>query len=431
MKSLTILVISIILIANTDLAKAQVQVSSDVTFSVFHENLMAYGRWVDHPNYGQVWIPDEQGFVPYRTNGHWAYTEDGWTWVSDYDWGWAPFHYGRWDYDDTYGGYFWVPGYDWGPAWVSWRRNNDVYGWAPLSPNMNIGIGISFGDEIPVNRWTFVSPQYIAQPHISRYYVDSRRNVTIINNTTIINNVHQNNYHTVIVGGPGRSEVEHYTHSRINTYTVNNSSRPNVTNVNKNTINIYRPVVNKTTVQNKTVISNIQKNIDIHNRARINNNQRFNVDQGAKGNIPNNTITNRSPGVLTPKAATNPSLQQPPQQRPQDNQQRPAVNRTQQQPPQQRPQDNQQRPAVNRTQQQPPQQRPQDNQQRPAVNRMQQQPPQHPQDIQQRPAVNRTQQQQPQQRPAVNRIPPPQQQTRPPSTNPTPQNRKPEEEKRP
>ena len=34
-------------------------------------------------------------FVPYTTAGHWVYDDD-YVWVSDYDWGWAPFHYGRW-----------------------------------------------------------------------------------------------------------------------------------------------------------------------------------------------------------------------------------------------------------------------------------------------------------------------------------------------
>jgi len=43
-------------------------------------------------------------------------TDDGMTWVSDYNWGWAPFHYGRWDYNDSYG-WFWIPDNEWGPAW--------------------------------------------------------------------------------------------------------------------------------------------------------------------------------------------------------------------------------------------------------------------------------------------------------------------------
>ncbi len=305
MKSLKILIISIftvIMIVNTDTAKAQVVVSTDVTFSVFHENLMNYGRWVYHPTYGQVWVANAPGFVPYRTRGHWVYTEDGWTWVSRYRWGWATFHYGRWDYDPAYGGYFWVPGYEWGPAWVSWRRSNDVYGWAPLTPSLTIGIGINFGSEIPAERWTFVPPQYITHPYISRYYIAPTRNVTIINNTTIINNVHNNSYHTVVIGGPQRTEVENVTHTKINTYVVNNAARPSGATVVNNTINIYRPVVNKTTVVNKTVVNNIhvvKNNTTVinSNKTVINNNQRKTV-------VNNNNKVVTKPVSHTPKTDT-------------------------------------------------------------------------------------------------------------------------------
>ncbi len=64
-------------------------------------------------------------------------TEYGWTWLSDYPWGWAPFHYGRWDFDNSFG-WFWIPGNEWGPAWVTWRRANGYYGWAPMSPGINL-----------------------------------------------------------------------------------------------------------------------------------------------------------------------------------------------------------------------------------------------------------------------------------------------------
>src|SRR5689334_18469455 len=107
---------------------AKSQVTASVSFSVFHDNLQGYGRWVHHARYGDVWIPRVSGFRPYSTGGHWVYTDYGWTWASDYDWGWAPFHYGRWAYDASYG-WVWVPGYEWGPAWVSWRSDNDYYGW--------------------------------------------------------------------------------------------------------------------------------------------------------------------------------------------------------------------------------------------------------------------------------------------------------------
>lgn len=429
MKALKMLVFAIILIVNINIAKAQIQVNADVTFSVFHDNLIEYGRWVDNPTYGPVWIPDEENFVPYRTNGHWAYTDDGWTWVSDYDWGWAPFHYGRWNYDDSYGAYYWVPGYEWGPAWVSWRRSNDMYGWAPLSPGMTIGIGMSFGNEIPVNRWTFVNPQYITHPHINRYYVDQRSNVTIINNTTIINNVHQNNYHTVVVGGPRRSEVEHFTHSRINTYVVNNASRPSGAVINRNTINIYRPVVNKTTVINKTVINNTN-----NNRTRIENNQGNGhnssgvtnpVDSRRKPDMP----ARRTPGLPAVTQQSKPSQVQRPVYNPV--QQRP-VNRLVQQPQQNKqhpvtnnnsPQQHQQQPTNRPIQQTKPQ--PLNNQPHPVTNHTQS-PQQNQPKPQQRPVMNPQQQQQshPQQRVQPHTLPPPH-----PATNQAPPARTPEDKK--
>jgi hypothetical protein len=102
----------------TNETKAQ---SAGVSFSVFYNSLKPYGRWAKHPSYGEIWISNASGFSPYSTGGHWAYTDYGWTWVSTYDWGWAPFHYGRWAFDAGYGGWFWVPGYEWAPAWVAWR----------------------------------------------------------------------------------------------------------------------------------------------------------------------------------------------------------------------------------------------------------------------------------------------------------------------
>ena len=67
--------------------------------SDFRPVLQPYGTWVDDPTYGTVWVPspDTVGpdFQPYVSSGHWAYDND-YVWVSDYPWGWAPFHYGRW-----------------------------------------------------------------------------------------------------------------------------------------------------------------------------------------------------------------------------------------------------------------------------------------------------------------------------------------------
>src|SRR4051794_756129 len=69
----------------------------EASYQNFYDDLSPYGQWVEDPNCGYVWLPDvTPDFKPYATNGHWVYTEDGWTWASDYAWGWAAFHYGRW-----------------------------------------------------------------------------------------------------------------------------------------------------------------------------------------------------------------------------------------------------------------------------------------------------------------------------------------------
>jgi hypothetical protein len=218
--------------------------SSAVSIDVFVDQLSPYGRWITSPSYGQVWICNEAGFVPYYSNGHWVYTHLGWTWVSSYNWGWAPFHYGRWAYDPFYG-WMWVPGYEWGPAWVGWRTGGDYYGWAPLAPGINISLGFSWGNYMPADRWCFVPRRYIANPHFNHYVVDRGRNLTIINNTTIIKNtnVYRN---TKYIVGPSRTEVERFTGNRINTVRINNDTRPgNTRMVDNRTIGMYRPQIKK------------------------------------------------------------------------------------------------------------------------------------------------------------------------------------------
>jgi hypothetical protein len=71
--------------------------SQDASYQTFYDQLSPYGQWINDPDYGYVWMPDASAdFKPYATDGHWVYTDEGWTWDSDYPWGWAAFHYGRW-----------------------------------------------------------------------------------------------------------------------------------------------------------------------------------------------------------------------------------------------------------------------------------------------------------------------------------------------
>src|SRR6186713_1484370 len=153
--------------------KSSAQVSLSVSFQSFYDELSPYGDWISYPEYGYVWRPDNRysDFQPYRSDGHWVWSDYGWMWVSDYEWGWAPFHYGRW-INDSYDGWLWVPDYEWAPAWVVWRGGGDYYGWAPMSPGISVNLYLGNRYNIPYNNWCFAPSRYITSPHLSNYYID-------------------------------------------------------------------------------------------------------------------------------------------------------------------------------------------------------------------------------------------------------------------
>ena len=125
---------------------------------MFYDALADEGDWIRYQPYGYVWVPSD--WTPY-TRGRWAYTDQyGWTFVSDEPFAWAVYHYGRWGYDEDIG-WFWEPGEVWAPAWVSWRRNSDVIGWAALPPG---GDGYVVSSEVeysepPREYWHYCEPR--------------------------------------------------------------------------------------------------------------------------------------------------------------------------------------------------------------------------------------------------------------------------------
>ncbi len=108
----------------------------------FYEPLTAYGRWVVVAGYGRCWVPArvEAGWRPYA-NGYWQRTDAGWYWASEEPWGWATYHYGRWDFTMEHG-WIWIPQTQWAPAWVAWREGGGYVGWAPLRPSFSLNVSI-------------------------------------------------------------------------------------------------------------------------------------------------------------------------------------------------------------------------------------------------------------------------------------------------
>ena len=173
-------------------------------------------------------------------------TEYGWTWLSDYDWGWAPFHYGRWDYDNYYG-WYWVPDNIWGPAWVIWRRAPGYYGWAPMGPGMNIGPGYGSYYNNYGNRWIFVNDRYFGRNDINNYYASPDDYYMLLSNSTVIANTYvDNNSQVTYVSGPTRSDVSGVTGRRVSSYTIQENNVPGQSLSNRQ-LRIYRPPVMSTT----------------------------------------------------------------------------------------------------------------------------------------------------------------------------------------
>lgn len=153
-----------------------------VTLESFESALEPYGAWITLDGVGRVWQPYPSvvgaGFKPYVTAGRWVYTEYGWTFVSDWEWGWAPFHYGRWWLDTAYG-WVWDPDTVWGPGWVSWRDSDEYIGWSPLTP-----FDWAFGADVWTTAWCFIASGYFLSSPFPTYAVPVNRVAIVFGVTT-------------------------------------------------------------------------------------------------------------------------------------------------------------------------------------------------------------------------------------------------------
>jgi hypothetical protein len=187
---------------------------TQVSFEFFSSSLEPYGSWHVSASLGRVWTPRVQviGWHPY-TNGHWVYTDFGWTWVSDYEWGAIPYHYGTWAIDSELG-WVWVPGYVWAPAWVVFRTGSTYIGWAPVPSSFSIGTSFSFSDYGP-DQFVFVRKADFAAPHIQEHAVPIERSRVIFDQTIALENSIRIENDVVVNRDPDVSQVEQVERSPI------------------------------------------------------------------------------------------------------------------------------------------------------------------------------------------------------------------------
>ena len=192
----------------------------DVSIDFFYDNLSDGGSWLDVGDYGYCWQPSvavsNTNWRPYA-DGYWAFTDQGWTWISYEDFGWATYHYGRW-IRLRGRGWVWVPGREWGPAWVSWRTGGDYVGWAPLPPRR----AGEYWDESPITArvdidfdigpasYNFIDVRYIGEPVLRERIFAPEQNVTYITKTVNVTNITYNNS-AVYNYGPDYNTLSRYS----------------------------------------------------------------------------------------------------------------------------------------------------------------------------------------------------------------------------
>ena len=233
----------------------------------FYDSLAPYGNWVNVGGYGWCWQPTvvtiNPYWQPYFDCGRWVYSNCGWYWCSDYSWGWAPFHYGRW-FNHHSMGWCWTPDHVWGPSWVSWRYTDSYCGWAPLPPgaSFTFGVGLTFHGHhvkdhddcgLRPNHYRFVAWNHFHDSELASHRLSSQEANRFFDRATVATRV-SGDGHTVVNHGLPPTRVAAATHTPVHTVTLRDAStapsragRAERFENNNRTLQVYRPQMPTTT----------------------------------------------------------------------------------------------------------------------------------------------------------------------------------------
>jgi hypothetical protein len=230
--------------------------------SVFYNDLAPYGSWMEIDGYGWCWQPTtvivNPSWRPYGDQGRWLYTDCGWYWQSDYSWGWAPFHYGRW-LRHSRCGWVWVPDTVWGPSWVSWRNTPSYCGWAPLPPSCHYvpHYGFTFDGHwvdndcdfgLTVSLFSFIHWRHFNDHDPHGYYVPRSQTAAIYSHSKVVNNYVVGSNNTIINDGVNWDRLAAYRPTKFRPISVRELSpaagtllKPDRVAKNGQSLVIYRP----------------------------------------------------------------------------------------------------------------------------------------------------------------------------------------------
>ncbi len=227
----------------------------------FYDDLSPYGTWVQLEGVGWCWQPRvvvaNRSWRPSCDSGHWVFSDAGWFWQSDYSWGWAPFHYGRWQLHERCG-WVWTPDRVWGPAWVTWRSEGDHCGWAPLPPHAEfdvhlgyrfngVAVAATFDFGLRPDHFTFIAVRDFHDHDYAHRRLPPTEVTRIYNHTTVINNYVVNN-NTVINQGIRPEQVASATHTETHKVAIRNVSAPSAAVAasrggSRGELAVYRPAL--------------------------------------------------------------------------------------------------------------------------------------------------------------------------------------------
>ena len=240
-------------------SNVETESDSEGTYDVFYDRLAPDGRWFYDDDYGYVWQPNvaesTSDWRPYA-DGHWVWTDRGWFWDSNEDFGWATYHYGRW-IRVAGTGWVWVPGDQWAPGWVSWRQtdSDDYVGWAPLPPEASFSANVGFQPwcdsyyDIGPAAFAFIRIGDFGRPSYREFFAPQQQNLILINRTTNITNITYNN-NAIYNNGPRYQRVSQLVQQQagqqIPTYKINYAAQTQrnaafKTAVQGNQLNVIAP----------------------------------------------------------------------------------------------------------------------------------------------------------------------------------------------
>lgn len=241
---------------------------SPVSFQTFYDDLQDDGEWImitkeeiekelndgegqsfsslfaEDVNLIYIWKPSvtEAEWRPY-VNGRWVYTTSGWMWVSNYRWGWACYHYGRWWKSANYG-WVWLPGYVWAPAWVEWRIAENHVGWCPLTPRAEWkwanGISTSnYGYRNPDNQWVFVGKEKFTNNLDNSVVIPVNENNSFVKNSESVLEMKFDNGR-VRGRGPDVGDIEKRTGKMIRERDIKHGKDKGISLVGDNDVSVFR-----------------------------------------------------------------------------------------------------------------------------------------------------------------------------------------------